>query len=514
MRDLKSIFLDVADATANNKSHTEALGLAQQVLGRGATDLMVLLKEESTGIRALTDEAKELGGVYSSDLAKASEAYADALTNQQQALTGVRNEIGEAFLPLMQAAVEATTGFLADNREEIGELADKIADDLGPALERFVELAGSEDVQKFVETLGDLTSLSFDVVTRGLSDWAKLLDDIVSDKKLSAWFRFASLFGGPIGQGINIARGAMGGLGEETEEAADAVKTLDERLAQIGLPDIKGAVEIEGLPPVPGPLDVAVDMAVDEMGLPELREQAEDVTATMTALGEVSAEQFMTMQEHVERLTAALQDDLINSIGQASNQMIKSMSFVAAKGIDDMANMKDAATAVWKSFKQTVIAALVEMIAKMTIAAILAAFLGMGNAGAGPKVARLFGVAREFNALTGNTEPGGQFGGSVASILRRRRGSGIGDSALLPVEPGEGIITKPAMSRLGGAGLAGINAGAMPLGGPGDAAFSGGRTIVIENNVRTIFGTREEGREVARGVAEAMEELGFVVGVG
>lgn len=79
LKDTNALFLEVADALGSMSNETEQAAIAKQVMGRAAMELLPLLEEGSSGIRALGDEALRTGGIMSKDLVAATDELNDNL---------------------------------------------------------------------------------------------------------------------------------------------------------------------------------------------------------------------------------------------------------------------------------------------------------------------------------------------------------------------------------------------------------------------------------------------------
>ena len=88
--------------------------LAQELFGKSGADLIPMLNSGSDGLRAMTDEARELGLVIDTQAAKSAEAFNDNLTRMQLAMTGVFNAVAADLLPslvsLTNEMVDTTKG--------------------------------------------------------------------------------------------------------------------------------------------------------------------------------------------------------------------------------------------------------------------------------------------------------------------------------------------------------------------------------------------------------------------
>lgn len=75
--------------------------LADQLLGGAATELNPLLNQSTEETKALREEVNKLGGVMSDDLVQKSADYSDAVTDLSTAWQGLKNSLGDEFLPSM-----------------------------------------------------------------------------------------------------------------------------------------------------------------------------------------------------------------------------------------------------------------------------------------------------------------------------------------------------------------------------------------------------------------------------
>lgn len=122
LRDVDSVLADVADRVQTLGVGTQTTGELMQVMGRSGAELVNVLIDGSDGLAAMSAEAERLGGIMSDDLLQASEEYQDSLTNLKTAWQGVKNELAEATIPVL-------------NR-----LANTLADDVLPKVQKFVSI--------------------------------------------------------------------------------------------------------------------------------------------------------------------------------------------------------------------------------------------------------------------------------------------------------------------------------------------------------------------------------------
>jgi hypothetical protein len=116
LRDSQAVFLDVADAVAGIKSPAEKTAVVMDLFGKSAgPELLQLLNQGSSGITALTTEARQMGAVISSETAAQAGQFNDALDRAKIAANGLYMGIAQEVLPVLnnfsgKATDAATSG--------------------------------------------------------------------------------------------------------------------------------------------------------------------------------------------------------------------------------------------------------------------------------------------------------------------------------------------------------------------------------------------------------------------
>jgi len=109
MMSVEKQFGTIADAVNKVGNNTQALNAIMDIFGTRAASLRNVLKEGSTGLRHLSDEAKILGIAIGEEQLKKVEDMNDAITRLQEAWGGAKNELTINIAP---AAAEMLQGFL------------------------------------------------------------------------------------------------------------------------------------------------------------------------------------------------------------------------------------------------------------------------------------------------------------------------------------------------------------------------------------------------------------------
>lgn len=117
LRGTEAILLDVAEAFKGYQDGAAKTALATRVFGRAGAELIPLLNNGRAGIEALTREARELGLVIGTDAAKSAEVFNDNLSKLRDAVSGVGNDLMNAFLPALVEVTNATVAWVKQLRE-------------------------------------------------------------------------------------------------------------------------------------------------------------------------------------------------------------------------------------------------------------------------------------------------------------------------------------------------------------------------------------------------------------
>ena len=109
LRSSVDVMLDVADGLKSIESESEKTAIAQELFGRSGQKLLPLLKSGSEGMTALTDRARDLGLVMSTEAASASAEFQDRLTELTGTVKMASFNLAQVLLPTVTNAVEKIT---------------------------------------------------------------------------------------------------------------------------------------------------------------------------------------------------------------------------------------------------------------------------------------------------------------------------------------------------------------------------------------------------------------------
>jgi hypothetical protein len=110
-------FLRIADKFKNIDDNATKTALAMDLFGRGGQSIIPVLNLGSEGIQRLSDEAKKLGVVLTTDNAKAIDQFTDSMKTLKTAMLGLSIEGTKILMPALEEIIKGATKFLVTLRE-------------------------------------------------------------------------------------------------------------------------------------------------------------------------------------------------------------------------------------------------------------------------------------------------------------------------------------------------------------------------------------------------------------
>jgi hypothetical protein len=104
------------DAMHKTTNAQDRAALATAAFGKAGQGLINISSMSAEEIKKLKDEAVKYG-IISNASAKSAEDFMDAQTRMKAAITGVRNALGTALMPIIQSIVEGITRFVGDGEK-------------------------------------------------------------------------------------------------------------------------------------------------------------------------------------------------------------------------------------------------------------------------------------------------------------------------------------------------------------------------------------------------------------
>lgn len=140
----EDLFSKVIEGLQGMEEGTERTYLANQLLGRGATELGALLNTSAADTQAMKDRVHELGGVMSDEAVKAAAHYTDTLQDLQTGFDGLKRNLVSSFLPgvtgVMEGLTSLTTGDFDLGAEQISKGVDDVIANINTKLPEFLQV--------------------------------------------------------------------------------------------------------------------------------------------------------------------------------------------------------------------------------------------------------------------------------------------------------------------------------------------------------------------------------------
>ncbi len=114
-------FMTIAEAIAEVEDPTRRAAYAQEIFGRAGTELLPLFAEGKEGMRALAEEAHNLGLVFDQDAADQAAKFQDQMTALKGSFDGVKFAIAEAFIPILMSLLEKIEPIIVSIKDWIAE---------------------------------------------------------------------------------------------------------------------------------------------------------------------------------------------------------------------------------------------------------------------------------------------------------------------------------------------------------------------------------------------------------
>ena len=125
---------------------TERARIAQELFGKGATEMGALLNTSAEDIEAMRQQAHDLGIVMSEDDVKAAAAFQDSLQNLTQTFQGLKNKLMAEFMPGITDVMDGLTLIFSGDEEggvaKIKEGIESISTKITEVLPTLVETGG------------------------------------------------------------------------------------------------------------------------------------------------------------------------------------------------------------------------------------------------------------------------------------------------------------------------------------------------------------------------------------
>ncbi len=121
LRDAETVYWEAIDALGNVSNETERDALAMQLFGKSAQELNPLIAQGSAGIAQLTDEAKRMGAVLSTESLEALGKFDDSMQRLKSGGEAAKNTLGMVLLPQLQVLADGGVSLLGTFTSSLNE---------------------------------------------------------------------------------------------------------------------------------------------------------------------------------------------------------------------------------------------------------------------------------------------------------------------------------------------------------------------------------------------------------
>lgn len=151
-----NMFVDRISKIKNPALQAQA---AVKIFGKGATELLPLIRSGSAGLGQMTAEAARLGIVLSEDAVRQGEDFGDVLDTLKFSIQGAGNVIGTALVPELSKMATWLTETIVKYRPQIEAFATSFAKNLPGNIEKITGFLGDlyDGIQPVISAVGWLS---------------------------------------------------------------------------------------------------------------------------------------------------------------------------------------------------------------------------------------------------------------------------------------------------------------------------------------------------------------------
>lgn len=160
----EDVLLDTIDSLASMEDETARNAAANEIFGKGYSELLPLLNSGRAGIAALMKEAEDYGVVMSEDAVKASAEFSDSLERLEKTFQGLKEGAMSEFLPSITAIIDGLSLILSGDMSG----TDKISQGVQNLLTTLQEAI--PDIVAFVTSVAGAVLKAAPEILRALGD--------------------------------------------------------------------------------------------------------------------------------------------------------------------------------------------------------------------------------------------------------------------------------------------------------------------------------------------------------
>ena len=164
-------FLAIADAISKVENRSDQLRMTLDIFGRAGAPLLHLLREGSTGLNEMGDEAEKLGLIFSRIDGRQVEEANDALTRMRAVFTGIFNIMAIRIAPIIEGGAKKFVDW-ATSGEGVAAKMNKIADSIENGIAKALDVAEGM-FRSFVSTVAEGVAHLSALIGKVLLDWGR-----------------------------------------------------------------------------------------------------------------------------------------------------------------------------------------------------------------------------------------------------------------------------------------------------------------------------------------------------
>ena len=311
MRDAEDVFWDAIDALGQIENETERDQLAMQLFGKSAQELNPLIEAGSAEFKRLGEEAHSMGVVMSEDALKSMGQFDDSMQRAKAAASGLKTAIGAELIPVFQPLVDTAADTMAEfskaiqdglDPEELGEIIDKLMDQLGDAID-----SSAGVISDAMPVISAALSTLAGKLAENLPEMMDTLIGAASDIVTS----IATAIGENIGPLADTAATLLTSLvGFITDELPTLVEAAVSIMARLAVELVKAIPDlIKAIPDIfKGIVDAFAEMDWAQIGADVLAALKESFDAIWTDLKSIGSKIWSTIKEAAPEFTSWAQD--------------------------------------------------------------------------------------------------------------------------------------------------------------------------------------------------------------
>lgn len=180
----EEIFTATVAALQGVQDEAQRTVLANELLGKGATELAPLFNMSAGEVEAMRQQVHDLGGVMSDEAVKDAAAYEDAMQNMNTALEGIKKGMMSDFLPGITSVMDGLSKVFSGNGgvEEIQSGLESVISNLTNMAPQFFTLAETlinSLIAGFAPQAPALVTTIFNVLNQALITLATMLPQLM-----------------------------------------------------------------------------------------------------------------------------------------------------------------------------------------------------------------------------------------------------------------------------------------------------------------------------------------------